>query len=141
MSVTDEARARAARAERLPSAQLDSVAQRAAAERWSYTHFLGHLLDGELRTRHPKRVELNIQFAKFPVQKDFDGFDFGAQPGVDKRLVDELRTGRYLEEGRNVILLGPPFSTSKVRAIASKTAEKRVSPSKNHCQSRNTHPF
>ena len=30
---------------------LDAAAQRAAAEGWSYTHFLGYLLDGELSWR------------------------------------------------------------------------------------------
>jgi DNA replication protein DnaC len=90
------------------AARLDSVAQRAAAEGWSYTHFLGYLLEGELRERQRKRVELNLQFARFPYRKRLDDFDYQAQPGVDRRLIDELATGRFLAEGRNVILLGPP---------------------------------
>lgn len=89
-------------------AHLDAAAQRAAAEGWSYTHFLGYLLDGELRERHRKRAELNLQFAKFPVLKRLDQFDFAAQPGIDRRVIDELATGRFLSEGRNVLLLGPP---------------------------------
>jgi DNA replication protein DnaC len=89
-------------------AHLDAVAQRAAAEGWTYTHFLGYLLDGELAERHRRRVELNMQFAKFPAVKRIDQFDFAAQPGLDRRLVEELATGRFLSEGRNVILLGPP---------------------------------
>src|SRR5262245_21326241 len=36
--------------------QLDSVAQQAAANAWSYSQFLGTLLDGELRTRLQKRI-------------------------------------------------------------------------------------
>lgn len=87
---------------------LDGVAQRAAAEHWSYTHFLGYLLDGELQERNRKRVELNLQFAKFPFIKRLTDFDFDAQPSVDRRLIDELKTGRYLSEGRNVVFLGPP---------------------------------
>jgi DNA replication protein DnaC len=87
---------------------LDTVAQRAAAEQWSYTHFLGYLLDGELTERHRKRVELNLQFARFPSLKRLEGFDYTAQPGLDRRLVEELATGRFLFEGRNVVLLGPP---------------------------------
>lgn len=87
---------------------LDSAAQRAAAEGWTYTHFLGYLLDGELNERHRKRVELNLHFAKFPTLKRLDQFDFTAQPGLDRRVIDELATGRFLGEGRNVILLGPP---------------------------------
>lgn len=89
-------------------AQLDTTAQRAAAEGWSYTHFLGYLLDGELSERQRKRVELNLQFARFPVLKRLEGFDYAAQPGLDRRLVEELATGRFLYEGRNVVLLGPP---------------------------------
>jgi len=87
---------------------LDTTAQRAAAEQWSYTQFLGYLLKGELESRHEKRVRLNLQFARFPHEKRIEKFDFSAQPFIDKRLIEELSTGRYLEQGRNVILLGPP---------------------------------
>ena len=89
-------------------AQLDSLAQQAAAQAWSYTAFLGRLLDSELAARLEKRVALNLQFAKFPYLKRLAQFDFTAQPSVDRRLIDELSTGRYLGEGRNVLLLGPP---------------------------------
>jgi DNA replication protein DnaC len=88
--------------------QLDQAAQQAAAAGWSYTHFLGYLLDGELRFRHEKTVRLNLQFANLPYQKRLDGFDFGQQPSIDRRLIDELATGRFLHEGRNVVFLGPP---------------------------------
>jgi DNA replication protein DnaC len=89
-------------------AHLDSVAQRAAAEGWTYTHFLGYLLDGELCERHRKCVALNLKFARFPTLKRLEEFDFTAQPGLDRRLIEELATGRFLYEGRNVVLLGPP---------------------------------
>jgi DNA replication protein DnaC len=91
---------------------LDGTAQRAAAEGWSYTHFLGYLLDGELGERHRQRVKLNLQFAKFPVLKRLDTFDYALQPGLDRRLMEELATGRFLSEGRNVVLLGPPDAGS-----------------------------
>lgn len=111
MSATHEARAAEGLAElglTAAGAHLDGVAQKAAAEGWSYTHFLGYLLDGELAERRRKRVELNLQFARFPAVKRLDQFDFAAQPGLDRRLIDELATGRFLAEGRNVVLLGPP---------------------------------
>lgn len=97
---------------------LDTACQQAAAEAWSYSHFLGYLLDGELRERHRKTVELNIQFARFPWIKSLDDFDFEAQPSIDRRLTEELATGRYLSEGRNVILLGPPGTGKTHLAIA-----------------------
>ena len=62
---------------------LDTVSQQAAAESWSYTEFLGCLLDGELKRRHQVRVEMSLQFARFPYLKRLSEFDFKAQPAVD----------------------------------------------------------
>jgi DNA replication protein DnaC len=89
-------------------AHLDAVCQQAAAEGWSYSHFLGYLLEGELAERHKKTVALSLQFARFPYLRRLSEFDFAAQPGIDRRLLEELATGRFLYEGRNVIFLGPP---------------------------------
>jgi len=111
MSVPYEEQARQGLEElKLPVAlaQLDGAAQRAAAEQWSYTHFLGYLLAGELSERQRKRVELNLQFAKFPYRKTLEEFEWSAQPSLDRRLVEELAGGRFLYEGRNIVLLGPP---------------------------------
>jgi DNA replication protein DnaC len=99
-------------------AQLDSVSQQAAAEDWSYTQFLGYLLDGELKQRQQMRIQMSLQFARFPYLKRLSEFDFKAQPAVDKRLVEELATGRFLSEGRNIIFLGPPGVGKTHLAIA-----------------------
>lgn len=88
--------------------QLDTACQQAAAANWSYSHFLGYLLSGELEERHRRTVELSLQFARFPYLKRLAEFDYAAQPGVDRRLIEELATGRFLYEGRNVVFLGPP---------------------------------
>ena len=87
---------------------LDTLCQQAAAQDWSYTRLVAALLSGEVEARHKRTVELNLKFAKFPLIKRLEDFDFAAQPGLDRRLLDELATGRYLSEGRNLIFLGPP---------------------------------
>ncbi|MBI1783940.1 ATP-binding protein [Candidatus Sumerlaeota bacterium] len=97
---------------------LDTSAQQAAAADWSYSHFLGYLLDGEIRSRHDKCVALNLKFAKFPYLKRLADFDFSAQPSLDRRLIEELASGRFMEEGRNVVLLGPPGVGKTHLAIA-----------------------
>jgi DNA replication protein DnaC len=98
--------------------QLDGVCQRAAAEGWSYSHFLGYLLEGELQERHRRTVALNLQFSRFPALKRLEEFEWEAQPGVDRRQLDELATGRFLYEGRNVLFLGPPGVGKTHLAIA-----------------------
>lgn len=97
---------------------LDTVSQEAAAGEWSYSHFLGYLLDGELKERHRLRVKMSLQFARFPYLKRIEDFDYEAQPGVDKRLIEELRTLRFVDEGRNLIFLGPPGVGKTHLAIA-----------------------
>lgn len=89
-------------------AHLDTVSQQASAENWSYSHFLGYLLDGELQARHKRMVETCLKFARFPYLKNLSQFDYSAQPGLDKRLIEELAVGRFLYDARSVVLLGPP---------------------------------
>lgn len=100
------------------AAQLDTVSQQAATESWSYTQFLGYLLDGELKQRQQMRIQMSLQFARFPYLKSLNEFDFKAPPAVDQRLVEELATGRFLSEGRNIIFLGPPGVGKTHLAIA-----------------------
>ena len=90
------------------AAQLDTVAQQAAAGQWSYRHFLGHLLHGERQCRHERTVALNLKFSRFPAVKKLAQFESAAQPSLDPRLIEELAAGRYLSEGRNIVFLGPP---------------------------------
>ena len=99
-------------------ALLDSSCQQAAAQHWSYSHFLGYLLEGELRERQRRSLELNLHFARLPCQKRLTDFDFSCQPSLDRRLIDELATGRFLHEGRNLIFLGPPGVGKTHLAIA-----------------------
>ncbi len=42
------------------------------------------------------------------LSKTLDDFDFSFQPSIDKRQIDELATMRVLENGENVVFLGPP---------------------------------
>jgi len=44
--------------------------------------------------------------------------DFSAQPGLDRKLVDELATLRFVSEHSNVLLIGPPGVGKTMLAVA-----------------------
>ena len=48
------------------------------------------------------------RFASLPSPFTLADFDFSAQPSVDKKLIDELATLRFVEDATNVLLIGPP---------------------------------
>jgi DNA replication protein DnaC len=51
---------------------------------------------------------MSIKLARFPFVRDLDGFDFAAQPSLDKKQIREIATGRFIANAEVVLLLGPP---------------------------------
>ena len=49
---------------------------------------------------------------ELPAHKTLEQFDYDAQPTLDRRLVEELATLRFIEEKANVLLIGPPDPVS-----------------------------
>lgn len=95
---------------RLPTAaeHLAAELDRALAEQLSATQVLEHLLELEVAATKARRQRGRLRFARYPVHKTLADFDFDFQPHLDRKLVAELSTLRFIEERRNVILLGPP---------------------------------
>ena len=98
--------------------QLDQITQQAAAASWSYSHFLGRLLEPELAARRQRVIDTCLHFSGLPWQKRVSDFDFSFQPSIDRTLIEELATGRFMNEGRNVIFQGPPGVGKTHLAIA-----------------------
>src|SRR3972149_6622786 len=87
---------------------VDSSLEEAAAEESSYLEFVDRLLDAEVTTRQERTCETKVKMAGFPQRKTIDSFDFSFQPSVDKKQMRDLLTLRFLSEGVNIVLLGPP---------------------------------
>jgi len=105
--------------------KLDALLSQAARTEPTYLDFLDQLLVEEMGSKQRKRVAMGIQIAHFPSVKSIEDFDFRFQPSVDQKLVRELATGRYIPNGENVLVFGPPGvgKTHLAIALAIKAAE------------------
>jgi len=87
---------------------LDSYLERAAKEEISVIEILDHLLEVESLGKDALAVEQKMRFAGFPMKKTLDEFDFKFQPSIDKTVIKDLTTMRFLHNTENVVFLGPP---------------------------------
>ena len=87
---------------------LDNVLESVRLEDLSVAEALDRLLGMEAHARHERTVETNMKFAGLPYRRTLEEYDFGAQPGLDREVMDRLSTMRFMAEGVNVIFLGPP---------------------------------
>jgi DNA replication protein DnaC len=88
--------------------QVDSRAEQAAREQWSYLAFLDQVLATEQVARSGRDVAMKTTLARLPFVKTLEQFDFAAQPSVNERQLRDLATGRFVAHGEHVLLLGPP---------------------------------
>jgi len=88
--------------------ELTARLEQAAKKELSYADFLDQLLAAEVGAKTQKHKQMLITMARFPFQKNLESFDFKFQPSIDPKLIRELATGRYIQDGDNVLFLGPP---------------------------------
>ncbi len=87
---------------------LDMAVEHSVKENMSFLEILDRLLVEEVQHRKTSSIETRTKLANFPSRKYLDDFDLGFQPSIDRKVLDDLRTLRFLANGENVILLGPP---------------------------------
>jgi DNA replication protein DnaC len=105
--------------------QLDKAAERfatladdARTHDWTHIEYLARLLAEETDATRNRRLAARLRYARFPFRKTTDDFDFEFQPTVDRKLVDDLATLRFVEENRPVIFLGQPGCGKTHLAVA-----------------------
>jgi len=79
----------------------------ADSEKLPYTDFLSLVLHDEVEHRKQARVLRLTRNAAFRTNASVEGIDWAAPRGLDKKQVRELASGRFIEEGLNVLILGP----------------------------------
>ncbi len=86
--------------------ECEKVASRCARENVDHLGFLLQLCELERIDREKRAAERRLKDAKFPNTKTLEGFDFTAQPSINKLLVTELMRGAYLDQRESIILIG-----------------------------------
>ncbi len=97
---------------------LPAELERAAAEPTGHTAFLERLLAVEVAAAEARRQASLARFACLPAPWRLGDFDFDAQPSVDRKLVAELASLRFVAEHGNVLLIGPPGVGKTMLAVA-----------------------
>ena len=87
---------------------LEDRLEQASKKSISYSQFLDQLLKEEVAAKKERTIAMRTSMAKFPFIKTIENFDFKFQPSIDKKRIAQLATCRFISNGDNVILLGPP---------------------------------
>lgn len=87
---------------------LDNYLEMAVKDQFNIVDVLDHIFAEEAKSKRHRAYEHQVRMSGFPMKKTLDDFDFPFQPSIDKRQIDELATLRFLENGENVVFLGPP---------------------------------
>jgi DNA replication protein DnaC len=98
--------------------QLDSLLDEAARSNLSTRETLALLCEREIARKDHRRIDMALKLAHFPAVKELAGFDFDAQPSIDPKQIRDLAASRWIANGENVLLLGPPGVGKTHLAIA-----------------------
>jgi DNA replication protein DnaC len=97
---------------------LPGELERAGKDDLSHTTFLERLLAVEVTATEERRLAGRRRFSCLPAPYRLEDFDFEAQPRIDRKLVEELGTLRFIEEAANVLFIGRPGVGKTMLAVA-----------------------
>jgi DNA replication protein DnaC len=89
---------------------LDSLQARnrqAIEGKLAYTEFLAMLIGDEVARRENKKFSMRLRRAQFRTTKTLDQFEFERLPKLNRALIHDLASGRYLQEKAPVLIVGP----------------------------------
>ena len=97
---------------------LDNFLETAARDNKTTMEVLDYLFEQEKKHREAVAIERRMKSAVFPVKKTLEEFDFEFQKSIDKNVIKDLATLRFVYNSENVVFLGPPGVGKSHLAIA-----------------------
>ena len=86
---------------------LDTRNREAIEHKLSYPEFLALMIQDEAGRRDHKKYGARLRRAGFRGDKTLENFDFEFNPGIDRALIRELATCRFVDERVSVLIAGP----------------------------------
>lgn len=101
------------------SKRLGELLAQAEEAKPSYSQFLQRVLEVEESARWERKIQRRVRWSKLGPPVSLEGFDWAARPQLSPQVVKELLTCRFVEDHRNLILVGRSSlgKTSVARAI------------------------
>ncbi len=88
---------------------LEARLVQAQPDKTAPADFLSGLVNDELVRRQDRLLARRIKDAAFrDLDKTLDNFDFDFNKKMDRRLIFELATGRFIDQREDAMFLGPP---------------------------------
>ena len=87
---------------------LEVRLQEARGNDLAHDEFLELIFNDELNVRGQRQIERRTKAAGFREARTLEDFDFGFNPKINRRLVYDLAAGTFIDQGRDVLMVGPP---------------------------------
>jgi DNA replication protein DnaC len=95
-----------------------TLAEQARNHDWTHVEFLARLIAEQTDATKNRRLAARLRFARFPFRRTIEDFDFEFQPTIDRKLVEDLASLRFVTDARPVLFLGQPGCGKTHLAVA-----------------------
>ena len=87
--------------------RLPELIREAENNQTGFVEFTLSLLKAEADNRHLNEVKRRLKTARLPPNSNLDAYDHTAENGINKNRLNQLRELNWLDQGYNIMLMGP----------------------------------